>query len=165
MCSTQDLGLGFNLCVCYISFSLSSFYRLSRHSDSTPDTTSLLTDYSSTCYTFHIYTYFRFQVFFSNVPNFYMCSHSPFHMLSLFFPCALTLFTTFSKLLWHLIFLCFIFVTLPIYPNAVYKLMYLLSSSSVCKLTLILLLSYFLSKFPLSSQGSLSSLVALLVLW
>ena len=41
---------------------------------------------------------------FSNVPDFYMCFHLPFHMFSLFFPCALTLFTTFSELLWHLIF-------------------------------------------------------------
>ena len=49
---------------CYTSFSLSSFYRLSRRSDSAPDATSFLTDYSSTCYTFRIYTYFRFQVFF-----------------------------------------------------------------------------------------------------
>ena len=113
----------------------------------------------------HLYLFLVSSVF-ANVPDFYMCSCSPFHMFSLFFPCALTLFTTFSKLLWHLIFLCFIFVALPIYPDTVYKPMYLLSSSSVCKLTLILLLlSYFLSKFPLSSQGSLSSLVALLVLW
>ena len=50
--------------VCYISFSLSSFYQLSQHSDSTPDVTSLCTNYSSTCYTFRIYTYFQFQVFF-----------------------------------------------------------------------------------------------------
>ena len=83
-----------------------------------------------------------------------------FHMLHfphlyLFFPYALALFTTFSELLWHFIFLCFIFVTLPIHPDAVYKPMYLSSSSSVCKLTLILLLSYSLSKFPLSSQSSL----------
>ena len=112
----------------------------------------------------HLYLFLVSSVF-SNVLNFHMCSRSPFHMLSLFFPCALTLFTTFSKLLWHLIFLCFIFIMLPTYPNAVYKLMYLLSSSSVCKLTLILLLSYFLSKFPLSSQSSLSSLITLLVLW
>ena len=112
----------------------------------------------------HLYL-FPVSSVFSNVPDFYMCSHSPFHMLPLFFPCALTLFTTFSKLLWHLIFLCFIFVTLPTYPDTVYKLMYLLSSSSVCKLMLILLLSYLLSKFPLSSQSSLSSLVALIVLW
>ena len=54
---------------------------------------------------------------------------------------------------------------LPTYPDAVYKPMYLLSSSSVCKLMLILLLSYFLSKFPLSSQSSLSSLITLLILW
>ena len=56
--------------LCYISFSLSSFYRLSQRSDSAPDTTSLLTDYSSTCYTFRIYTYFRFQVFFLMFPTF-----------------------------------------------------------------------------------------------
>ena len=49
---------------CYISFLLSSFYRLSQCSDSAPDVTSLHTDYSSTCYTFHIFTYFQFQVFF-----------------------------------------------------------------------------------------------------
>ena len=100
----------------------------------------------------HLYL-FPVSSVFSNVPDFYMCSRSPFHMLSLFFPCALTLFMTFSELLWHLIFLCFIFIMLLTYPDAVYKPMYLLSSSSVCKLTLILLLSYFLSKFPLSSQA------------
>ena len=53
-----------NLMSCYISFSLSSSYRLSRRSDSAPDATSFLTDYSSTCYIFRIYTYFQFQVFF-----------------------------------------------------------------------------------------------------
>ena len=160
----RQVTLGIISC-CYISFSLSSFYRLSQHSDSAPDVTSFLADYSSTCYTSHIYTYFWFQVFFSNVPDFYMCSRSPFHMFSLFFPCALMLFTTFSELLWHFIFLCFIFITLPIHPDAVYKPMHLSSSSSVCKLTLILLLSYSLSKFSLSSQSSLYSLIALLVLW
>ena len=112
----------------------------------------------------HLYL-FPVSSVFSNVPDFYMCSCSPFHMFSLSFPYALALFTTFSELLWHLIFLCFIFVTLPIHPDAVYKPMYLLSSSSVCKLTLILLLSYSLSKFSLSSQSSLYSLVTLLVLW
>ena len=96
------------------------------------------------------------------VPNFYMCSHLPFHMLSLFFPCALTLFTTFSELLWHLIFLCFILVTLPTYPNTVYKLMYLPvvlqfvnwcwfpSSSHIFSLSLLYLLK------SLSSLSSLS---------
>ena len=108
----------------------------------------------------HLYL-FPVSSVFSNVPNCYMCSRSPFHMFSLFFPYALALFTTFSKLLWHFIFLCFIFITLPIHPNAVYKPMYLSSSSSVCKLTLILLLS----KFSLSFQSSLYSLVTLLVLW
>ena len=102
---------------------------------------------------------------FSIVPDFYMCSCLPFHMLSSFFPCAQTLFTTFSELLWHFIFLWLSFVTLPTYPNAVYKPMYLPSSSSVCKLTLIPLLSYLLSKSPLSSQVSLFSLITLLVLW
>ena len=143
---------------------LSSFYRLSQHSDSAPNLTSLHTDYSSTCYTFRIYTYFRFQVFF-------YCSQLLHALLftlphaSLFFPCAQTLFTTFSEFLWHCIFLWLIFVTLPTYPDAVYKLMYLPSSSSVCKLTLIPLLSYLLSKSPLSSQLSLFPLVALLILW
>ena len=85
---------------------------------------------------------------FSIVPNFYMRSHLLFHMLSPFFPCALTPFTTFSKLLWHFIFLWLTFITLPIYPNAVYKPMYLPSSSSVCKLMLIPLLSYLLSLLP-----------------
>ena len=70
------------------------------------------------------------------------CFHFSFHVLCLF--------TTFSELLQHLIFLCFIFIMLPTYPDAVYKPMYLLSSSSVCKLTLILLLSYPLSKSPIS---------------
>ena len=109
----------------------------------------------------HLYLFLVSSVF-SNVPDFYMCSHSPFHMLSFFFPCALTLFTTFSELLWHLIFLCFIFVMLPTYPDAVYKPMYLLSSSSVCKLMLILLLSYFLSKFPLPSVETLGFLTLIL---
>ena len=44
---------------------------------------------------------------------------------------------------------------LPIHPDAVYKPMYLSSSSSVGKLTLILLLSYSPSKFSLSFQSSL----------
>ena len=100
---------------------------------------------------------------FSVVPNFYMCSRLPFHMLSPFFPCAQTLFTTFSKLLWHFLWLSF--VMFPTYPDAVYKPMYLLSSSSVCKLTLIPLLSYLLSKSPLSSKVSLFSLITLLILW
>ena len=112
----------------------------------------------------HLYL-FPVSSVFSNVPDLYMCSRSPFHMLSLFFPYALALFTTLSELLWHFIFLCFIFVMLPIHPDAVYKPMYLSSSSSVWKLTLILLLSYSLSKFSLSSQSSLHSLIALLVLW
>ena len=102
---------------------------------------------------------------FSIVPNFYMCSRLPFHILSPFFPCALTLFTTFSELLWHLIFLCFILIMLPTYLDAVYKPMNLPSSSSVCKLMLIPLLSYLLSKSPLSSKVSIFSLVALLILW
>ena len=150
---------------CYISFSLSSFlpiipmfrFRSQRY-------------FISYWLFFHMLHFPHLYLFpvssvFSNVPDFYMCSHSPFHMFSLLFPYALTLFTTFSELLWHLIFLCFIFVMLPIYPDAVYKLMYLLSSSWVCKLTLILLLSYSLSKFPLSSQSSLYSLIVFLVLW
>ena len=112
----------------------------------------------------HLYL-FPVSSVFSNVPDFYMCSRSPFHMPSLFFPHALALFTIFSELLWHFIFLCFIFITFPIHPNAVYKPMYLSSSSSVCKLTLILLLSHLLSKSPLPSQSSLYSLVVLLVLW
>ena len=144
---------------CYISFSLSSYYQLSQCSNSTPDVTSLCTDYSSTC-AFILISSFKC---FSIVPDFYMHSHLPFHMLSLFFPCALTLFTTFSKLLWHFIFLWLTFTTLLTYPDAVYKLMYLLSSSSVRKLTLIHLLSYLLSKSPLSSQVSLFSLIALLI--
>ena len=78
------------------------------------------------------------------------CFHFPFHMLWF---CSRP-FPSYYDILY---FLCFIFVTLPIYPDAVYKLMYLLSSSSVCKLTLILLLSYSLSEFPLSSQSSLLS--------
>ena len=73
---------------CYISFSLSSFYQLSRRSDSAPNVTSLLTDYSSTCYTFCIYTYFQFQVFFLMFPTFTCapvhpstCFHFSFHVL------------------------------------------------------------------------------------
>ena len=146
---------------CYISFWLSSFYRLSRRSDSAPDATSFLTPHV-TLSAFILISGFKC---FSNIPDFYMCSRSPFHMFSFFFPCALTLFTTFSELLWHLMFVCFIFIMIPTYPDAVYKLMYLLSSSSVCKLMLILLLSYLLSKSPLYSQVSLLSLITLLVLW
>ena len=74
--------------VCYISFSLSSFYWLSRCSDSAPDITSLHTNYSSTCYTFCIYPYFRFQVFFLMFPTFTCapiypstCFHLSFHVL------------------------------------------------------------------------------------
>ena len=147
---------------CYISFLLSSFYWLSWHSDSAPDVTSLCTDYSSTCYTFILISGFKC---FSIVPNFYMHSRLPFHMLSPFLPCAQTLFMTFSELLWHFIFLWLSFIMLPTYPDAAYKPMYLLISSSVCKLTLIPLLSYLLSKSPLSSKVSLFSLIALLVLW
>ena len=73
---------------CYISFSLSSFYRLSWRSDSAPNITSFLADYSSTCYTSRIYTYFQFQVFFLMSPTFTCapvhpstCFHFSFHML------------------------------------------------------------------------------------
>ena len=73
---------------CYMSFSLSSFYWLSWRSNSTPNVTSLLTDYSSTCYTFRIYTYFQFQVFFLMFPTFTCapvhpstCFHFSFHVL------------------------------------------------------------------------------------
>ena len=79
---------GFHQATCYISFLLSSFYRLSRHSNSAPDATSFLTDYSSTCYTFHIYTYFQFQVFFLMFLTFTCapvhpstCFHFSFHAL------------------------------------------------------------------------------------
>ena len=78
----------FSQTTCYISFLLSSFYRLSQRSDSAPDVTSLLTDYFSTCYTFCIYTYFRFQVFFLMFLTFTCvpvhpstCFHFSFHML------------------------------------------------------------------------------------
>ena len=150
---------------CYISFSLSSFHQLSRHSDSAPDVylhIVLIILPHVTLSAFILISSFKY---FSIVPNFYMHSQLPFHMLSLFFPCALTLFTTFSKLLWHLIFLWFILVTFLTYPDTVYKPMYFLSSSSVCKLMLIHLLSYLLSKSSLYSQVSLFSLVALLILW
>ena len=151
--------------ICYISFSLSSFYWLSWHSNSAPNVYFhfvLIILPHVTLSAFILISGFKC---FSIVPNFYMHSRLPFHMLSLFFPCALTLFTTFSELLWHFIFLWLTLITLPTYPDAVYKLMYFLSSSSVCKLTLIHLLSYLLSKSPLSSQVSLSSLIALLILW
>ena len=66
---------------CYISFSLSSFTDY-------PDVTSLLTDYSSTCYTFHIYTYFWFSSVFLMFPTFACapvhpstCFHFSFHVL------------------------------------------------------------------------------------
>ena len=147
---------------CYISFLLSYFYQLSWCSDSTLLHFILIILSHVTLSAFILISGFKC---FSIVPNFYMCSHLPFHMLSLFFPCALTLFMTFSELLWHLIFLCFILVMLLTYPDTVYKPMYLPSSSSVCKLTLIPLLSYLLSKSPLSSKVSLFSLITLLILW
>ena len=150
---------------CYIPFLLSSFYWLSQCSNSTPDVYIhfiLIILPHVTLSTFILISGFKC---FSIVPNFYMHSHLPFHMLSLFFPCALTLFMTFSELLWHFIFLWFILVMLPTYPNTVYKLLYLLSSSSVCKLTLIHLLSYLLSKSSLYSKVFLFYLVTLLVLW
>ena len=153
------------LATCYTSFLLSSFYRLSRCSDSAPNIYLhfiLIIPPHVTLSAFILISSFKC---FSIVPDFYMHSHLPFHMLSLFFPCALTLFTTFSELLWHFMFLWFILVMLPTYSNAVYKPMYLLSSSSVCKLTLIHLLPYLLSKSPLSSQVSLFSLITLLILW
>ena len=61
--STLDFafqGMGMLLYIIFVKF----FYQLSWHSNSAPDITSLLTDYSSTCYTFCIYTYFQLQVFF-----------------------------------------------------------------------------------------------------
>ena len=71
----------------YIIF-VKFFYRLSRRSDSTPDVTSFLADYSSTCYTSRIYTYFQFQVFFLMFPTFTCapvhpstCFYFPFHVL------------------------------------------------------------------------------------
>ena len=151
------MTLGLN---CYISFLLSSFTDY-------PDVPILLLMLLH--FILIIFPHVTLSAFilisgvkcFSNVPDFYMCSHLPFHMLSPFFPCALTLFTTFSELLWHLIFLCFIYIMILTYPDTVYKPMYLLSSSSVCKLTLILLLSYALSKPPLTSQISLFSLRSL----
>ena len=123
--------------MCYISFSLSSFYQLSRRSNSAPDVYIHFVLIILPHVTFSAFILISGFKCFSIVPDFYMRSRLPFHMLSLFFPYALTLFTTFSELLWHLIFLCFTFVTLLTYPDAVYKLMYLPSSSSVCKLTLI----------------------------
>ena len=165
---------------CYISFSLSSFHQLSWHSDSTPNVYLhfiLIILPHVTLSAFILISGFKY---FSIVPDFYMCSWLPFHMcswlpfhmrswlpfhmLSPSFPCALTLFKTFSELLWHFIFLWFILVTFPTYPDAVYKPLYL-SSSSVCKLMLIHLLSYLLSKSPLYSKVFLFSLVTLLILW
>ena len=145
-------------------FSSSSFYQLSQCSDSTLNVLSLCAIILPhvTLSTFILIFSFKY---FSIVPDFYMHSWLHFHMLSLFFPCALTLFTTFSKLLWHFIFLWLILVMLLTYPNTVYKPMYLPSSSSVCKLMLIHLLSYLLSNYSLYSKVSLFSLVTLLVLW
>ena len=149
------------LCIIFVKF----FLPIIPTFHSAPDATSFLTDYSSTCYTFRIYTYFRFQVFFLMFLIFTCapvhpstCFHFSFHMLWL---CSRP-FPSYHDILY---FLCFIFVTLPIHPDAVYKPMYLSSSSSVCKLMLIPLLSHLLSKSPLPSQSSLYSLVALLVLW
>ena len=156
---------GLPLTVIYVSFLLSSFHQLSQCSNSAPNI--------SFHFVLIILPHVKFSAFilissfkyFSNAPNFYMCSCLLFHMLSLFFPCALTLFMTFSELLWHFIFLWLILVTFLTYPNAVYKPLYLPSSSSVCKLTLIHLLSYILSKSSLYSQVSLFYLIALLILW
>ena len=150
---------------CYISFSLSSFHWLSWYSDSTPNVCLHFILIILPHVTFSAFILISSFKYFSIVPDFYMHSCLPFHMLWPFSPCALTLFTTFSKLLWHLIFLWLILVMFPIYPNAVYKLLYLLSSSSVCKLMFIHILLYLLSKSSLYSQVSLSSLVALLILW
>ena len=90
-----------------------------------------------TCYPFCIYTYSWFQVPFSIVSDSFMCSHFLSICLT-FFPCALTLFITPSKLLY---FYDITLIMFPICPNAVYKLMYILSKfvnwcwfpSSSCK--------------------------------
>ena len=111
-------------------FSLSSFYWLSWCSNSTPDISFHFKLIIFPHVTFSAFILISSFKYFSIVPDFYMCSHLPFHMLWLFFPCALTLFMTFSKLLWHFIFLWLILVTFPSYPNAVYKLLYLLKSLS-----------------------------------
>ena len=80
---------------------------------------------------------------------------------------TLYIFMTYPCYVPDLSLLCsqLILITFLTYPDAVYKPLYLPSSSSVCKLMLIHLLSYILSKSPLYSQVSLCSLVALLVLW
>ena len=70
-----------------VIFLISSFYQLSQCSDSAPDVTSLCTNYSSTCYTFCIYTYFPFKVFlmfptFTCAPIYpSTCFHFSFHVL------------------------------------------------------------------------------------
>ena len=71
----------------YIIF-VKFFYRLSWRSNSAPNITSFPADYSSTCYTSCIYTYFRFQVFFLMSLTFTCapvhpstCFHFPFHVL------------------------------------------------------------------------------------
>ena len=133
---------------CYISFLLSSFYWLFFHM----------------LHFLHLYLFLVSSVFllfptFTCTPIYpSTCFHFSFHVLWLCSRPFLSYYDT-------LYFLWLTFIMLPTYPNAVYKLMYLLSSSSVCKLTLIHLLSYLLSKSPLSSQISLFSLIALLVLW
>ena len=75
---------GLLLYIIFIQF----FYQLSWRSNSAPNVTSFLADYSSTCYTSRIYTYFRFQVFFLMFPTFTCasihpstCFHFPFHVL------------------------------------------------------------------------------------
>ena len=111
--------------------------------------------YTSTCYTFHIYTYFWFQVFF-------YCSQL-LHALPFTLPHAFTFLSMCSdsvhNLFWVTIFLWLIFVMLLTYPDAVYKLMYLPSSSSVCRFpsSHIFSLSLFYLLKSLSSLSSLSS--------
>ena len=83
---------------CYISFSLSSF---TNYPD-VPIPLPMLLHFlliilpHVTLSAFILISGFKC---FSNVPNFYMCSHLPFHMFSSLFPCALTLFMTISELL------------------------------------------------------------------
>ena len=158
---------------CHISFSLSSFYRLSQCSDSAPDVTSLLTDYSSTCYTFHIYTYFRFQVFFLMFPTFTCapvqtftcapvhpstCFHFSFHVLWL---CSRPFLSYYDILYFYVLSSLRSWLILTQYINRCISLVVLqfvnwhwFSSSPIFSL-----------KFPLSSQSSLYSLVALVTIY
>ena len=132
------------------------FHRLSWCSDSAPNVCIHFVLIILPHVTFSAFILISGFKYFYIVPDFYMCSHA-LTFLSMCFNSVHNL----SELLWHLIFLWLMLITFLIYPDAVYKPLYLPSSSSVCKLTLIHILLYILSK----SLSILKSLSPLLVLW